>query len=281
MVCQPKTAIPMVGVAFRPEASETIVEHLHEFEVLEVMVDHYIAGGPRMREQIHQLSREVPIVGHGVGLSLGTAVPPDPRYLDEVARVLELMSARSHSEHLAFTKVPGRDFSQLLPLPRIMSAAECVLENIASVRRHIGIPFGVENITYYYEYSESSFSELEFLKLICRESGAFLLLDLENVYLNSCNLDYDPVAFIDAIPPGLVKAVHVAGGTTLGDLMLDSHDQPIPERVLALLRHLLSIQAPETIILERDDRLDCFNEILADVRRTKAAVASLIDSEVK
>ena len=63
--------------------------------------------------------------------------------------------------------------------------------------------------------------------------------------------------------------------------MLDSHDQPIPEPVLALLRHLLSIQTPETIILERDDRLDCFDEIIADVRRTKAAVASLIGNEVK
>jgi uncharacterized protein len=278
MVCRYEGRRPAVGIGFRPELNEPIVDHLREFEVLEIMVDHYIAGGPRIRGQIRELSRNVPIVGHGVGLSLGTAIPPDPFYLDQVAEVLELLKAPSYSEHLAFTKVPGRDFAQLLPLPRTMSTVECVINNIATIKRHIDIPFGLENITYYFEYSESSLDESEFIKLICRESGAFLLLDIENLYLNACIHRYDAVAFIDGLPPELVKAVHVAGGTTFDDLMIDSHDQPVPEPVIALLRHLLTLQTPKTIILERDDWLDDFNEILVDVGRIKTAVCSLIVS---
>jgi uncharacterized protein (UPF0276 family) len=272
MVRQLRKHSPAVGIGFRPEAYEPTVRNLGDFEVLEIMVDHYIAGGLQLRERIRDLSRQTPVVGHGVGLSLGTAVPPDDLYLDEVAEVLEIIGAPWHSEHLAFTKVPGRDLAQLLPLPRTVETAECVINNLETVRRHIGKPFALENITYYFEYANSELSEVEFIKMICRESGALLLLDLENVYLNSRNHHYDPIAFIDSLPPNLVKGVHVAGGTRLDKLMLDSHDQPVPDPVLGLLKHLLTTQMPDTVTLERDDRLDCFDEVLEDVRRLKTTI---------
>jgi uncharacterized protein (UPF0276 family) len=272
MIRQFRNHSPSVGIGFRPEAYEATVQNLDEFEVLEIMVDHYIAGGLKLREQIRDLSQQIPVVGHGVGLSLGTAVPPDGFYLDQVAEVLEIIGAPWHSEHLAFTKVPGRDLAQLLPLPRTVETAECVISNLETVRRHIGKPFALENITYYFEYVNSELSELEFIKMICRESGALLLLDLANVYLNSCNHHYDPIAFIDSLPADIVKGVHVAGGTKLKELMLDSHDQPVPDPVLGLLTHLLTGQMPDTITLERDDRLDCFGEVLDDVRRLKTTI---------
>src|SRR5437763_8897858 len=121
---------PAVGIGFRLEAYEAIIKELHNFDVFEVMVDHYISGGPLARARIVDVSRRVPVVGHGVGLSLGTAVPPDGFYLDQVAEVLELIGAPWHSEHLAFTKVPGRDLAQLLPLPRTCKVAEIVVENL-------------------------------------------------------------------------------------------------------------------------------------------------------
>jgi uncharacterized protein (UPF0276 family) len=264
------TSKPAVGIGFRPEAVADTVRHLGEFETLEVMVDHYIAGGTPLRSQILDLSRRVPAVGHGVCLSVATAAPPDERYLDQVASTLEIIGAPCHTEHLAFTKVPGRDLAQLLPVPRTRAVAEVIVRNLEVVRRHIAVPFGLENITYYYEYPESEMSELEFLTLISREAGTFLLLDLENVYLNSRNHGFDPYAFIDGLPAGLVQAVHVAGGVKSPKLLLDSHDQRVPEPVFDLLAHLLTRQTPQTIVLERDDGLDQFGEVLDDVRRLKA-----------
>jgi uncharacterized protein (UPF0276 family) len=266
------TSKPAVGIGFRPEALQDTIRHLQEFETLEVMVDHYIAGGTPLRSQILDLSRRIPVVGHGVCLSIATAVPPDERYLDQVASTLEAIRAPCHTEHLAFTKVPGRDLAQLLPVPRTYEVAEVIVRNLEVVRRHIAVPFGLENITYYYEYPESEMSELEFLKLISREAGTFLLLDLENVYLNSCNHGFDPYAFIDGLPAGLVKAVHVAGGVQSPKLLLDSHDKPVPDPVFKLLAHLMTRQTPETIVLERDDALDQFDEVLDDVRRLKDVV---------
>jgi hypothetical protein len=121
-------------------------------------------------------------------------------------------------------------------------------------------------------------SDAEFLNLICRESGAGLLLDIENVYLNATNHGFDPYAFIDALRPGLVKEIHMAGGITVNDkplakpLLADSHSHPVPDAALDLLEYALRRQAPSVIILERDDRLEAGDEILDDVARIRARV---------
>ena len=118
----------------------------------------------------------------------------------------------------------------------------------------------------------------EFLNLICRETGAGLLLDVENLYLNACNHGFDPYAFLDALPAGLVQEMHVAGGVTVHETFLarpflaDSHSHPVPEAALDLLDYALARQAPATIVLERDDRLDAVDEILDDVARIRARV---------
>jgi hypothetical protein len=115
--------------------------------------------------------------------------------------------------------------------------------------------------------------------LICRETGAGLLLDVENLYLNSRNHGFDPRAFLDALPDDLVQEVHVAGGVTVHESFLecpffaDTHSHPVPDAALDLLDYVLARQAPATIVLERDDRLHAVDEILADVARIRARVA--------
>lgn len=270
-----RTIGPGVGVGFRAEAAEAIFESISEFDVLEIMVDHYFGGGPRLRTLIDRACHRVPVVGHGVGLSIGTALTPDPAYLSEIARVLDCIRAPWYSEHLAFTKVPGRDAAQLLPLPRTRAVAEIIVSNLAVVRRHISIPIALENITYYFDYPQSEMSERDFLELVCRESGCGLLLDVENLYLNARNHGYDPYEFIATLPRGLVKGVHLAGGESEGDLLVDTHDQPVPSEALDLLGHVLRHQSPETIIIERDTNLEPFESVVEDVRRARAVVARI------
>jgi uncharacterized protein (UPF0276 family) len=268
----PKVKRPAAGLGFRMEVRTSISEHLDEIEVLEITVDHYLSGGPVTKDAIKSLSLSIPMVAHGVGLSVGTAIEPDSRYLEGVAEVLEAIGAPWHSEHLAFTKVPGRDLAALLPLPRTREVAEAVVANLTTVLNKINKPIALENITYHFEYPESELSEVDFIKLICRESGAFLLLDVENLYLNSKLHGYDPVTFIDNLPPGLVKGVHVAGGITEDGIQLDSHSEPVPNPVLDLVGYLLKQQQPDTVILERDENLVPFEEVLTDFRRVKEAV---------
>ena len=112
--------------------------------------------------------------------------------------------------------------------------------------------------------------------MICRETGAGLLLDIENVFLNSKNHDFDPYKFLDQLTAGIVKEVHMAGGVTVHEDFLarphhsDSHSHPVPNEALDLLDYALARQTPSTIIVERDDRLDAVEEILDDVKRIRA-----------
>jgi uncharacterized protein len=270
----------LIGIGYRFGIADWTRSHVSHFDVLEITVDHCIHGTAVQRAEIFDLVGRIALSAHGVGLSIGTDVPLDLAYLDEVAAIVDRLKAPHYSEHLAFTRVPGRDLANLLPLPKTEEAAEQVIAKVRTVQSRISVPFLLENITYVFEWPDSKMSDAEFLNLICRETGAGLLLDVENVYLNSQNHRFDPRAFLDDLAPGLVQEVHMAGGVTVRDagggrsILADSHSHPIPEEALDLLDYALARHKPQTIIVERDDRLDEGEEILDDVARIRARLAA-------
>ena len=270
---------PRVGIGYRREIHDWIVARLARFDVLEITVDHYLISGANRRREMAALADRIPLVGHGIGLSVGTAVPPDRDYLDRVARAIDDLRIPAYSEHLAFTKVPGRDLANLLPLPRTEAVAAQVIENVRIVRSHIPVPFSLENITYLFDYPDSVIDEVEFLKLICRETGSGILLDVENLHLNSRGFAYDPRAFIDALPPGSIHGIHTAGGRVIEGTPVDTHDHPVPAETTALLAHVLQRHRPDTIVLERDDRLQETEELIADIDRIREVVAAAASHE--
>jgi uncharacterized protein (UPF0276 family) len=267
-----------VGMGYRSAISDWTRAHLDHFDVLEITVDHCIHGGAAQHGEIFDLVGALPLTAHGVGLSIGTDVLLDLAYLDEVATIVDRLKAPAYSEHLAFTRVPGRDLANLLPLPRTEAVAESIIAKVRTVQSRISVPFLLENITYVFEWPDSKLSDAEFLNLICRESGAGILLDIENLYLNTENHGFDPYAFVDDLLPGLVRETHMAGGIAVHEnslqrqLLADSHSHPIPAEALDLLAYVLARHTPSTIILERDDRLDAADEILEDIARIRKRV---------
>lgn len=246
--------------------------------MLEITVDHCIYGREDQRRTIFGLAGRIPLTAHGVGLSIGTDVPLDRAYLDSVAEVVERLAAPAYSEHLAFTRVPGRDLANLLPLPRTEAVAEDIIDKVRIVQSHVPVPFLLENISYLFDWPDSEMSDAEFFSIICRETGAGVLLDVENLYVNAKNHGVDPVAFLDALPSGIVKEVHTAGGVTVTKdfldqpVLADSHSHPVPDEALDLLACALARQTPDAIILERDDRVDAVEEIVDDIKRMRACV---------
>jgi uncharacterized protein (UPF0276 family) len=270
---------PAVGIGFRAEIRDWTLDHLDQFDVLEVTVDHCIFGRPSVRDTLFGLAHEIPISAHGVGLSIGTDVPLDMEYLDRVADIVARLKSPSFSEHLAFTKVPGFDLANLLPIPRTEAVAEKIIEKVRIVQNHVKVPFQLENISYVFDWPEPEMSEVVFFNLIREETGVGLLLDVENLYVNSRNHDFDPYAYLDALPPNSVAGVHAAGGVTVSEpyldrpIFADSHSHPVPDEALNLLTYTLDRQAPDTVILERDDRLQETGQILDDVRRLRDTIA--------
>jgi uncharacterized protein len=272
--------LPAVGIGYRAVIDRWTRDNLDRFDALEITVDHCLGNNKTVRSAIFDLVGHIPLTAHGVGLSLGTDVPLDLAYLDRVADVVDRLHAPAYSEHLAFTRVPGRETAALMPLPKTEAVAEAIIAKVRVIQSRVPFPFLLENITYVFEWPDSKMSDAEFLNLICRETGAGLLLDIENVYLNATNHGFDPYAFIDALHLGLVREVHMAGGITIRDeslpkpLLADSHSHPVPEPALDLLEYVLERQVPSVIILERDDRLDAGDEIIDDVARIRGRVAT-------
>lgn len=272
---------PAVGIGYRSAIGDWTRDNLAHFDLLEITVDHCMSSGDSVAAEIFDLVGRIPLTAHGIGLSIGTDVPLDLAYLDKVAAVVERLQAPAYSEHLAFTRAPGRDLANLLPLPRTEAVAEAIIAKVRIVQSRISVPFLLENISYLFEWPESDLTDAEFLNLICRETGAGLLLDVENLYLNAHNHGFDPCAFLDDVPAGIVKEVHVAGGVAVRKdflarpFLADSHSHPVPDAALDLLDRVLTRHAPDTVVLERDDRLHEFGEILDDVRRIRSRIAAL------
>ncbi len=268
----------LVGLGYRSSIASWTRDQLDHFDVLEITVDHCIHGDRTQQAEVFDFVGRVPLNAHGVGLSIGTDVPLDLAYLDQVAKVVERLKAPTYSEHLAFTRVPERDLANLLPLPKTDAVAESIVAKVRAIRSRIPVPFLLENISYAFDWPDSDLSDAAFLNLICRESGAGILLDIENLYLNATNHSFDPYAFIDELSPGLVREVHMAGGIAVNDdslarpFLADSHSHPIPEEALDLLDYVLARHAPSTIVLERDDRLEATDEILRDIARIRERV---------
>jgi len=261
--------MPLVGVGYRHEAGALIQRSVPPIEAVEITVDHCIKGTRAQREALEALPDLCPVFLHGVGLSLGTAVEPDREYLDQVRDHARRLRVPWYSEHLAFTKVPGLDLAQLLPLPRTREVLEIVCEHVEVVQERVGLPLLLENISYYFEFPDHQLDEAEFLVEACRRTGAGILLDVENLRINSINFGFDPLAFIARLPPRSVRALHLAGGCRDGELAIDTHDHPVPPATLRLLEAALAAHQPDVLIVERDQGFSTFEETLTDVEAIK------------
>ena len=273
------SASPLIGIGFRVPIARWTLANLHRFDILEITVDHYIKGGEYARKAILNLVDRIPLVLHGVGLSIGTDAPLDEGYLDEVAEAVEDLKTPSYSEHLAWTKVPGIDIANLLPVPKTRAAADMLIPKIRQVQARLPVPFSIENISYVFDFPDAEMSDAEFFNLLFRETGVGMLLDVENLFVNSQNHGIDPRAFLEALPEAVVTDVHAAGGPVIRRPYLDepfhadNHSSQVPEQALDLLGHALRRQRPRTVILERDNDIDRGEELLADVARIRRQAA--------
>ena len=264
---------PAVGIAYHAGIDQFVRDHLADFDVLEITVDHCFDRGCTVRAGIYDLVGRVPLTAHGVGLSIGTDAPLDERYLDQVAEIVEQLKAPVYSEHLSFTGVPGRDLATFLPLPKTKHVAASIVAKVRRVQARIPVPFLLENVAHLFDWPDSELSDADFLNLICGEAQAGLLLDIENLLLN---YGFNPYEFLDCLAAGVVKQVHLAGGEMVeaGFLaqpcFVDSHSYPVADEALDLLDYALARQAPDAIIIERDGRLDAVSELLDDVARVRA-----------
>ncbi|MAT95344.1 MAG: hypothetical protein CME59_22460 [Halioglobus sp.] len=238
-------------------------------DFMEAAPENWIGVGGRFEKQFRQLAERYPLAFHGLSLDIGG---PDPIDTELVAAVRELMDAAQvaiYSEHLTYCAAEGHLYD-LLPIPFTTEAVQHVAARVRQVQDIVGQPIALENASYYAQ-PHAELSEAEFIDAVVRESGCDLLLDVNNIYVNSVNHRYDPIEFMQALPLERVRYIHIAGHyDEAPDLKVDTHGADVIDPVWSLLEEAYRRVGPLPTLLERDFNLPPLPVLLQEVDRIRS-----------
>lgn len=225
---------------------------------------------------LEAVRRDYPLALHGVGLSLGSTDPLDAKHLARLKRLVERFEPMLVSEHASWSSVDGIHANDLLPLPLDEESLAHLVSRVSRVQEAIGRELLIENVSSYLRPGESAMSEWAFHTELARRSGCRLLLDVNNIYVNSVNHGFDPEDWVDAVPPALVGEIHLAGhhGTPDDGLLIDTHDRPVADPVWALFRRAVGRLGHVPALVEWDSRLPPLETLLAEARRADELAAA-------
>ena len=269
-----------VGLGFRPALRSDLFRHREQVDFLEIIADHYLDAPAEKERELELLAANFTLVPHGLDLSLGSAEGVDRAYLRKLARLVRRLSPPWWSEHLAFTRAGGQNIGHLAPLPFCRDAVEAVCRNVAEVRQEIEAPLILENITYTvrlpgaiqrerFSLAGAEMSEAGFLAEVLERTDCGLLLDVTNLHTNAVNHGYDPLVFLRQLPRERVVQLHFTGGHWRNGVLVDSHSQPTAPEVWELMENVLARAPVKGIVLERDENLPPFGELLSELERAR------------
>ncbi len=247
----------------------------------EIAPENWIKRGGPILKQFEKIRSDFPIACHGLSLSIGSPDPLDFKFLEELKQFLDYYQIDIYSEHLSFSMEGGKRFYDLLPLPFTKNMAEFVSEKIMQVQDYLKRPLILENISYYLTLEEE-ISELEFINYILEKTGAYLLLDVNNVYVNDVNHGYDPKDFIKNIKLDRVKYMHIAGHLDYKeDLLVDTHGEKVKDDVWDLLEFTLDLTGNVPVLLERDNNIPPYQEILEEYKKLESIIKKVQEKHAR
>ncbi|HUM99120.1 MAG: DUF692 domain-containing protein [Halothiobacillaceae bacterium] len=243
-----------------------------DLDFLEVAPENWLRLGGAVKRRFEALLEHYPLYTHGLSLSIGGPAPLDWAFIDAIKQFLDRYQPVLYSEHLSFCS-DNAHLYDLMPIPFTEAAVNHVVDRIQQVQDRLGQRLVLENVSYY-TAPTAELTELEFITAILARADCDLLLDVNNVYVNSVNHQYDPRAFINALPPARVRYVHVAGHWQIEpDLIIDTHGAPVCDPVWDLLAHTYAHVGAVPTLLERDFDIPPLGELMGEVAHIRALAA--------
>jgi uncharacterized protein (UPF0276 family) len=269
---------------------EPLLEELPPIDFLEVSPENYIQRGGYHAEALSYLGAHYPLLSHGLTMSLGGTNPLDAAYLRELRAFIEITKSPWHSDHLCFGSEGGRILHDLLPIAFTSEVAARVADRVRAAQDALGVPFAVENISYYAHAGEREMPEAEFIAEVCHRADCGLMLDVNNAYVNAINFGFDVDEWMRTVPLDRVVQMHMAGhdwyseeGELLGAaqaaersgpgaLIIDTHGADIADPVLDLFTRVVARTGPVPVVLERDQDIPPLGALLLEVEKIKRAM---------
>lgn len=267
-----------IGLGLRREFLDDLLAHTQsDIHFFELAPENWIGFGGRPEQQLRQLTDIYPFICHGLSLSIGGPEPLDMNLLEAVGDFMQEHGIQHYSEHLAFCSDRGQLYD-LLPLPLTEEMLGYVAQRVMQVQDFLKMPLIIENTAYYGDYAHSTMSEQDFLLGLLAKSGCKLLLDLNNLYVNSCNHHYDALEFMQCLPVERIVYQHIAGHRQhVNGWLIDTHDAAVDPAVWKLLQHSREQFGPKPTLLEWDNQIPPLADLLREARKIAQQTAAHAD----
>lgn len=262
------------GVGLKAEHYRHIIETLPDIGFFEVHAENYMgAGGPPHR-YLAAIRERYPLSLHGVGLSIGADRPLDKDHLRRLKILIDRYKPSLFSEHLAWSTHDAGFLNDLLPVPYTAETLGRVADHIDEIQEALGRQMLLENPSTYLAFSESTYSEVDFIAEVVRRTGCGLLLDVNNVHVSCTNQLWNALDYVNSFPLAHVREIHLAGHATEADdddrpLLIDTHDRRVDDLVWDLYSHVVSRAGPLPTLIEWDADLPDWPVLAAEAARAE------------
>ncbi len=272
------------GIGLRAPHLQRVLAERPRVPWFEMHTENFFGAGGAIHAALERVRADYPLSLHGVGLSLGSADALDNEHLATLRALVRRYQPGLVSDHICWGAIGGVHLNDLLPLPFTDEALDLMVSRVQQVQDALGREFLVENVSSYLTFEHADMSEWEFVAELVRRAGCGLLLDVNNVHVNSINHGFDAHAYLRAMPVAAVREIHLAGFTRKTDLavplLIDSHSRPVDAAVWNLYTEALALLGPLPTLIEWDQDLPELEvlqaeagraEALLDARRARAA----------
>ena len=264
------------GIGLRPPHYPRVLDGTARVDWFEVISENFMIPGGRPLDVLEKARRLAPVVLHGVSMNLGGTDPLSESHLCELERLIRRFDPAWVSEHLCWGAF-GRHYAHdLLPPPYTEEALAHVVERIRQVQDRLGRRILVENVSSYVTFTHSTMPEWTFVGAIAEAADCGILLDVNNIYVSAMNHGFAPSDYLAGLPPERIGQMHLAGHSDAGTHLVDTHDHPVPSPVWSLYREAVRRFGPVSTLVEWDDRIPAFEEVVAEADRARTAEAEVI-----
>jgi len=255
-----------VGLGLRVPHYKEIIESRPQVSWFEAISENFMgiddSLGGKPLQTLEQIRANYPIVLHGVSLSIGSTDRLNTQYLERLKALNERIQPEWVSDHLCWTGSQGENTHDLLPLPYTFEALDHVTERIDQVQSFLKRQLVIENVSAYLSFKHSEMTEWQFLTEITKKTGCDLLLDINNVFVSSINQGFDAMTFLNGVPAKHVRQLHLAGHSSAGDILIDTHDGPVCEAVWDLYAKALQLWGHRPTLIEWDANIPEFSVLM-------------------
>jgi len=270
------------GIGLRAQHYNEVLSKLPDIGWFEVHSENYFGDGGRPLSYLEAISDNYPLSLHGVGLSIGSADLLDIKHLDKLKKLIRRFEPGLVSEHLSWGSFQGRHFNDLFPMPYTNEALQHMIDRVIRVQDYLERQILIENVSSYLQFESSTTSEWEFISELANQSGCGILLDINNIYVNSRNHAFDPVNYINAIPVEHVQEIHLAGHTVKqfedGEILIDTHDKQVTNDVWQLFDIAARRFNQIPVLIEWDSDIPPLDVLLKEAGKAECILQSITES---